>query len=162
MIIILVIGCDTSENTNNEIDIDTNWRDIPFKDVNSGKMMTVSDFSGKPILIHIFALWCPNCWRLDNELKELKGEVELISFDTEPTENETQLKEYVDRFNFGWYFANPPPELTISLINEIGIEAVSPKYVPILLVCEDQSARLLGKGMKTAEVLREEIEKGCN
>ena len=143
------------------------WREVTIKDVNSGEKFAIKDFQGKKVLIHVFAVWCPTCWLQGEQLKELRGsemagdDLVFISLDTDPNEDEAILTEYTGRLGFDWRFVNSPAHLTQSLIDEFGVAVVNPPWDPIVLVCEDQSARLLGKGVKSAEEIYEEIEEGC-
>lgn len=54
-----------------------------------------------------------------------------------------------------------PEEFTSALVDEFGPEIVTPPMAPIVLISADQSsARLLPRGLKSADELRAEIEKG--
>lgn len=164
LMFILVIGCEDYDVEDSEIDPDANWRDISIKDVNSGEEFSIGEFQDKKVLIHVFAVWCTSCWLQGEQLKELEENDNLVfvSLDADPNEDETILTEYIGRLDFNWRFVNSPPYLTRSLIDEFGVAVVNPPWDPIILVCEDKSARLLGKGVKSAETLREEIKKGCD
>ncbi|MBI3040886.1 MAG: hypothetical protein HYY80_04475, partial [Chloroflexi bacterium] len=54
-----------------------------------------------------------------------------------------------------------PRELTNALIAEFGLRVVSAPTAPVVLICADQSTRFLGRGIKLADKLLSEIEKGC-
>tara|TARA_Y100000034_G_C6559755_1_gene242188 strand:- start:329 stop:472 length:144 start_codon:yes stop_codon:yes gene_type:complete len=47
------------------------------------------------------------------------------------------------------------------LIDEFGVNVVNAPQAPVILVCKDQSTRLLKRGVKSSSELKEEIKKGC-
>ncbi len=141
------------------------WMEIKLTDVNSGQEFRISDFKGKPITLESFAVWCPTCLSQQKEiqkLKEIEGESIIhISLDTDPNEDETKIREHLARNGFDWYFAVSPIELSKALIDEFGLAVVSAPSAPVILICQDQSSRLLRRGVKSAADLLSEIEKGC-
>lgn len=141
------------------------WMDIELKDVSTGEVFRVSDFKGKPILLESFAVWCPTCLRQQKEMKKLKEKegdtVVHISLNTDPNEDEDKIREHLEENGFNWYFAVSPPELTKALIDEVGLAIVSAPLAPVILICEDESVRFLRGGVKSAQALLSEIEKGC-
>ena len=141
------------------------WMEIELTDVATGETFKISDFKGKPILLESFAVWCPTCLAQQKEVKKVKqieGEnVIHISLDTDPNEDEEKVREHIEKNEFDWYFAVSPVELTQALIDEFGLNFVSAPRAPVVLICEDQSTRFLRSGVKSAEELISEIERGC-
>ncbi len=141
------------------------WMDIELSDATTGEKFKISDFKGTPILVESFAVWCPTCLRQQKEMQELKARegdtIIHISLDTDPNEDETKIKEHVETHGLGWYFAVSPLELTKALMDEFGLKIVSAPSAPVLLICEDQSTRFLRSGVKSADELLSEIDKGC-
>ena len=84
-----------------------------------------------------------------------------ISFDTDPNEEPSLVKEHAEKNGLNWRFTVSPKEVTKKLIEEFGIGVVNAPSAPVILVCEDQTTRLLEKGVKSAEELKEEISGGC-
>jgi len=141
------------------------WMEIELTDVATGEAFKISDFKGKPILLESFAVWCPTCLAQQKEMKKVKqieGEnIIHISLNTDPNEDEDKVGEHIERNELDWYFAVSPVELTEALIDEFGLNFVSAPRAPVVLICEDQSTRFLRSGVKPAEELVSEIEKGC-
>ncbi len=138
------------------------WMNIELTDVATGQKFKISDFKGKPILLESFAVWCPTCLGQQKELSKLKGDdLVHISLDTDPNEDEAKIRGHLERYGFDWYFAVSPIELTQALIDDFSLRIVSAPSVPVVLICANQSTRLLRSGIKSAEELRGEIEKGC-
>ena len=141
------------------------WMEIELHDVAGGDTFTVGDFAGRPILVESFAVWCPTCTVQQREigrLKQQEGEAIVhISLDTDPNEDEARIEEHLARNGFDWYYAVSPIDLTQALIDDFGLTVVNAPGAPIVLVCPDQSSRLLRTGVKTAEDLLAEVESGC-
>ena len=141
------------------------WMDMELTDITTGQTFKISDFKGKPVLLESFAVWCPTCLRQQKEMQKLmesEGEgIIHISLDTDPNEDEAKIKEHAERNDLDWYFAISPIELTKALIDEFGITVVSAPSAPVVLICEDQSTRFLRTGVKSAEDLFAEVERGC-
>ncbi len=141
------------------------WMDVELTDVATGQTFKISDFEGKPILLESFAVWCPTCLAQQKEIKKVRqseGEgVIHISLDTDPNEDADMVREHMERNGLDWYFAVSPVELTQALIDEFGLKIVAAPRAPVVLICEDQSTRFLRSGVKSADELASEIEKGC-
>jgi len=89
------------------------------------------------------------------------SDVVHISLDTDPNEDADRVKSHVASNGFDWYYAISPADVTKSLIAEFGVRIVNAPAVPMILICEDQSSRLLGRGVKSKETLNAEIAQGC-
>ena len=143
------------------------WRDYELVDTRTGETFRVCEFEGKPVLLETFAVWCPTCLKQQQEVKKMVAEggkgVIHISLDVDPNEDEEIVRNHMESNGFKWYSAVAPPEMTQDLIDEFGITVVNAPAAPVILVCEDQSARLLEqRGVKPVALLEEEIEKGCS
>ncbi len=158
--IVLMGGC-----TSGSVPAGSDWLDIELVDVRTGQTFALSDFKGKPILLESFAVWCPTCLSQQRQINDLKAKegdaIVHISLDTDPNEDESRVREHLERHGFDWLFAVAPIELTNALIDDFGLAVVSAPSAPVILICEDQSARLLRRGVKSADDLFGEIEKGC-
>lgn len=140
------------------------WMDIELTDVATGQTFKISDFKGKPVLLESFAVWCPTCLAQQKEIKKVKqseGDAIIhISLDTDPNEDADKIREHMERNGLDWYFVVAPIELTNALIDEFGLAVVNAPSAPVILISEDQSARLLRSGVKSADDLLSEIETG--
>jgi thiol-disulfide isomerase/thioredoxin len=137
------------------------WRETSLKDVRTGNSFKVSDFSGKPILLESFAVWCPKCTSQQKIIKDLHEElgesVVSISLDTDPNEDESQVLSHIQNNGFDWYYAVSPTEITKNLVDEFGTGIVSAPSVPMILICPDGSAEKLKTGSKSVEFLKDKI-----
>jgi len=141
------------------------WMNIQLKDVRTGETFTIADFKGRPVLLESFAVWCPTCTEQQKRTKEFAEQagdaIVHVSLDTDPNEDEEKIKEHIEANGFDWYYAVSPIELTNALIDEYGLKVVNAPSVPMILICPDQSTRFLPGGVKTADKLLVEVEKGC-
>lgn len=163
--VILSSGCLQQKPTEAPPKDKSAWMDIELKDAATGNTFKISDFKGKPVLLESFAVWCPTCLEQQKKIKELKSResdaIVYVTLDTDPNEDEAKVREHVKKNGFDWYFAVSPIELTNALRDEFGLGIVNAPSTPVVLVCEDQSARFLRSGIKSADDLLSEVKKGC-
>lgn len=142
------------------------WMKTELKDVATGDTFRISDFKGRTILLESFAVWCPTCLAQQKEMKKLvetEGEAIVhISLNTDPNEDKERVRGHIERNELDWYFAVSPEDMTNALIDEFGLSFVSAPTAPVALICEDQSSRLLPRGLKSADELLSEIKNGCD
>jgi cytochrome oxidase Cu insertion factor (SCO1/SenC/PrrC family) len=172
VVFFLVTGCiqqsgpePTTDSGENDIATPPGWLDFELTDVATGEKFRITDFKGKPVLVESFAVWCPICTEQQKQTKELEKRVGdaivHVSIDTDPNEDEEQVREHVEKNGFDWLYAISPIEMTQGLIDQYGIKVVNAPSVPMVLICPDQSNRFLRSGVKTPEDLIAEVEKGC-
>jgi hypothetical protein len=90
---------------------------------------------------------------MDGLLAEDPGTV-LIAIDTDPNENVGLVADAVRDRGLEGLFAVTPQTMTDMLVQQFGPEIVTPPSAPIVLISPDQtSARLLPRGLKSAEDL---------
>ncbi len=172
LVLSVVIGCsmdtqvaegeplDRSTAVNSEESEPVDWKTAELTDI-SGNTFSISDFSGTPVLVESFAVWCPLCTRQQRIMKELHEEVGdtvvSISLNTDPNEDVEIVADHVARHNFDWRYVISPSGVTQGLINEFGVGVVNAPSVPVVLVCADQSSSLLDRGVKSVDELKEAI-----
>jgi len=137
------------------------WMTTTYTDVNTGQTFTLDQFKGTPVLAESFAVWCPTCTRQQRNTKALHEELGdsfiSVSLDTDPNEDAQLIKDHTEANRFDWRYAISPKEATLSLIDEFGIGVVNAPAAPVILICPDQSRRLLGRGLKSVDELKEAI-----
>lgn len=163
--LVLISGCigtETNEDTGPEEVID--WKEVELKDTITGDTFKISDFEGQTMMLETFAVWCPTCLQQQKEMEKLsliETDVIHISLDTDPNEDAELVKDHAKKNGFDWYFAVAPIEMTESLIDEFGVGVVNAPSAPVILICNDQSTRLLDRGLKQSDELLTELEEGC-
>ncbi len=142
------------------------WMTAELKDVRTGETFKVTDFKGKPVLLESFAVWCPICTQQQEEVKKLHADVGddiiTISLDTDQNEDEGRVLDHITKHDFTWYYAVSPIEVTRSLIDDFGPRVINAPLVPKILVCEDQSFKLLPFGVKSASNLKQTVAQECS
>ena len=99
----------------------TAWKTAPLTDANTGKNFTLSQFSGKVVVLQFMAVYCQFCLAESRQLVSVQqsfssngqaAQVVVVSVDVDPNENFAQLQSYVTQNHFGvpngnpvWYFA---------------------------------------------------------
>lgn len=167
VVLFVMFGKDPSNNNEPNVPVQTiGWKNIEFKNILTGQITKIEDFKGKPILLETFAVWCPTCLKQQKEikkLKELEGDSIIhISIDIDPNEDEELVEKHAQENNLDWIFAISPVEMTNKLIEAFGQTVISAPSAPVVLICEDQNAHFLKKGVKTVNELKLEIGKKCN
>jgi hypothetical protein len=85
----------------------------------------------------------------------------FVALDIDPNENEERIVSHMRQHNFTGYYAVSPPEMTRSLINEFGIDQITPVLAPIILVCNNSSVYTFAGGPKSADLLQRQLEIRC-
>jgi hypothetical protein len=141
------------------------WFGASFKDVRSGEVFTIHDFEGKVILVETMAVWCPTCYRQQQEIKalhELLGMREdfvSISLDIDPNEDEAVLARYTEQNNeFDWYYVVAGSDIAREIGNIYGDQFLNPPSAPVLVVDRRGEAHPLPFGLKSAEDLMKMIQ----
>ena len=121
------------------------WFNIKMTNVLTGQTFSISDFTGKVVLLETMAEWCGTCAEQQYEVKKLEGltgnskDLILISLDTDPNEDAASLKKYAAAYGLDWYFAISPLEVDRALGNLYDVEfmtnisldaAIPRKYKP--------------------------------
>jgi len=152
---------DGTEAASVDLEALPDWMKFELVDAATGEVFAISDFVGKPILIESFAVWCSTCLRQQKEmarLVELEGDSIIhVSLNTDPNEDLDKVRDHVELHGFEWYYAIAPIDMTQLLIDEFGLTVVNAPLAPVILIEADGSARLLNRGVKSAEKLLEEI-----
>ena len=142
------------------------WFDMMLTDVRTGDAFSIAELAEKPVLIESFAVWCPTCKRQQDKILELHEELGdsfvSLALDTDPNEDSETVLDYAESNGYTWLFAVSPAELTSAMIDEFGISVVNAPLVPVILFCEDESATLLKRGVKSAKELKTAIENNCS
>jgi cytochrome oxidase Cu insertion factor (SCO1/SenC/PrrC family) len=141
------------------------WNEVPLRDVSTSRMFRVRDLAGKPVLLFSFTTWCSICTAQQNEIKRLQavspGSFTAVGIDIDPYENEALVRKHQSDNQFYGLYAVAPPEMTKKLMNEFGVEIISPASAPMVLICSNGTVTRLDRGVKSAEVLEQAIRMRC-
>jgi thiol-disulfide isomerase/thioredoxin len=98
-----------------------NILDVQMKTVDGGTMK-LGDYSGKVLLVNLWATWCGHCRSEIPELvklhKEFKAQgVEMVGLTTEdPVGSEEEVKSFVQAFQMNYHVGWAPREVAIALM----------------------------------------------
>jgi hypothetical protein len=141
------------------------WQTTQLTDVRSGTPFSISEVKDRPVLIQAFTITCPICMQQQAEITKLQstGEIPfvMIGLDIDPNGDEGSLRDYSLRYGYYGRYVRSPPEMTTSLVDQFGMQVLSPAQAPLILVCPDGSARILSPGVKSAEDLQRVLIEGC-
>jgi cytochrome oxidase Cu insertion factor (SCO1/SenC/PrrC family) len=137
------------------------WRTYDLEDVNTQATFNISNLSGKPVLLYAFTISCPICTRQQQEIALLRKDAGdsfyAVGLDIDPNEDAASLREHIQKNGFYGYYALSPLEMTQSLLDEFGIEVITPASAPMILILPDGTVRKLPPNIKSAAYLRQEM-----
>jgi cytochrome oxidase Cu insertion factor (SCO1/SenC/PrrC family) len=135
------------------------WFSIPLTDVRTGQTFTINDFAGKVVLVETIFQWCSRCAYQQHEVTLMKTALDqpddlvTVSLDVDLHEDAATLKQYVDHFDFDWYFAVAPLEVTRALGNLYSPEYLNAPLEPMLIIDRNGDVYGLPYGFKSADAL---------
>ena len=140
------------------------WFSVELTDAQTGQTFTMNDYAGKVVLVETMAIWCPNCARQGNEVRNLHkllgnpDDLVSVSLDVDLHEDQASLKEYAEEFGFDWHFAVAPLEVARALGNLYSAQYLNPPLSPMLIIDRDGNVHTLEYGEKSAETLQKSVE----
>lgn len=138
---------------------DTDWQSIELGAVRGNEVFTIGGLPS-PTIIQSFAVWCPKCERLSNQLADVSDEYTVVGLNTDPNEDAAKVREHAEANDFGWRFAVAPTGLTDALVAEFGPTVVNAPSTPVIVVCGDGRATFLSGGDSTRAMITSTAE-GC-
>ena len=142
-----------------------NWTNIPLKDIKSKNVFRISDFKDKPVIVLSFTVPCPICTAQQQEIMKLRDRTPdsfvFVALDIDPNENDERIVSHIRTHNFSGYYAVSPPEMTRSLINEFGIDQITPSSAPIIFICNNSRVYAFAGGLKSVDLLQTQLEIRC-
>jgi len=135
----------------------TDWQSVELDAVRGEETFTIGGLPS-PTIVHSFAVWCPKCERLSNQLVGVAGEYTILGLNTDSNEDAAKVREYAEENDFGWRFAVAPTDLTDALVAEFGSTVVSAPSTPVIVVCGDGSTTFLSGGDSTRPTIRDTAE----
>jgi thiol-disulfide isomerase/thioredoxin len=144
------------------------WFNMQMTDVNTGQTFSMSDFSGKVVLVEAMATYCPSCWYQQIEMQKLQGfegnspDLVLVSLDVEMSEDAITLKDFATTGHFTWHFAIAPLLVARALAYTYSVNFLNPPLSPMLFIDRQGSVYTLPTGVKHAEALQNTLEPYLN
>jgi glutathione peroxidase-family protein len=100
-----------------------------------GGTMSLSDYSGKVMLVNLWATWCGPCRNEIPELVKIHKEFapkgfEIVGLSTEnPTSSEESVKNFVQSFNMDYQVGWAPPEVAIAFMQMTQRDAIPQSFI---------------------------------
>ena len=143
-------------------DVELSWFDTHLINVRTKESFAISDFSGKPVLLETFAVWCSKCLAQQNEIKKLHEELGdsfvSVTVDLDSSESEGKVLDFINGNGFSWVYSIDHNGFGKKLIDEFGINVANAPNAPVILKCPGKDAELLRFGVKNLEELRSGVE----
>jgi len=101
----------------------------------SGKPIRMSDYSGKVLLVNLWATWCGPCRMETPELVKLHKEfqsrgVEMIGLSTEnPDASADSVREFVRTFNVDYHIGWATHDVAIAFMTMTGRDAIPQSFI---------------------------------
>lgn len=100
-----------------------------------GGTMSLGDYSGKVMLVNLWATWCGPCRSEIPELVKLHKEFaakgfEIVGLSTEnPTSSEVSVREFVQNFQMDYQVGWAPPEVAIAFMQMTQRDAIPQSFI---------------------------------
>jgi thiol-disulfide isomerase/thioredoxin len=100
-----------------------------------GGTMSLNDYSGKVIMVNLWATWCGPCRSEIPELVKLHKEFaskgfEIVGLSTEnPTSSADNVKNFVASFNMDYQVGWAPPEVSIAFMQMTQRDAIPQSFI---------------------------------
>lgn len=136
------------------------WFAQELRDVRSGAVFSINDFSGKVVLVETLAVWCPKCLSQQQQVARLKdllaNREDLVSLGigVDPNEDEALLASHVEKHGFDWMFAVAPTAVIDEISQLYGAQFLNPPATPMLIIDKQGNPHPLPFGIKSAEDLQ--------
>jgi peroxiredoxin len=101
----------------------------------TGDTISLSDYSGKVMLVNLWATWCGPCRNEIPELVRLHREFrqqgfEIVGLSTEnPIDSEDRVKSFARDFNMDYHVGWAPPEVSIGLMQMTQRDAIPQSFI---------------------------------
>ena len=138
------------------------WQTISLVNAVTGEEFTLGDFQGKTVFVEPMATWCSNCRAQQGHVREARAQlgedVVFIGLSLETNLPPEQLAAYAQGNGFDWTYAVMPVELLAQLTDEFGRSITSAPSTPHFIIRPDGSTTDLVTGIKSSDVLIQNIQ----
>lgn len=140
------------------------WFKASLTDASTGEDFSIAGFQGKVVLVETLAMWCSNCLRQQNEVKKLhdllgdRSDFVSVGIGIDVNENLADLKSYVDKNGFDWYYTVASIEVAREIASLYGDQFLNPPSTPMLIIDKSGKVHPLPFGIKSADQLNEALQ----
>lgn len=144
-------GCVAKEEMAQVDHVVHEWMDTEMTDVITGETFTLRELTkdGTPIVVHLFAAWCPACNMQLTEsttfLENYPGKARVVPIDIDTSESPASIAEHVKNRGYKGIFATAEKPIVQGLVNLFGQEIVM--QIPQTLLFSGDDILYLGPGV---------------
>jgi thiol-disulfide isomerase/thioredoxin len=155
-------GCVGEEKTAQVDQTVHEWMDTEMTDVATGATFTLRELTkdGTPIVVHIFAAWCPACNMQLTEsttfLLNYPGKAHVVAIDIDTSESPAYIAEHVRNKEYGGTFATSETPLVQGLVELFGQEIMM--SIPQTVLISGDNILYLGAGVINSESLSARLD----
>lgn len=134
------------------------WRDAAMTDVMTGGPVTIGGIAASegPVLLVVYATWCPGCRAQLGEIHAVQAagtaEFTVVVYSPDPREDPSLMQRRLLDAGVEGYAVIAPPEVTASLVQEIGTAAFE-TYPSLLSVGRNGDVHIISTGPEPAAVI---------
>jgi thiol-disulfide isomerase/thioredoxin len=156
-------GCIGENKPVQEVQTTYEWLDTPLTDVTTGEKVTLRELTqdGTPIILHLFATWCPYCNMQLGEsttfLQTYSGKAHVVAVDIDPSENAKLLADHVSKNAYEGTFVIAEDPVMIGLMSLFGEDLLTTGIPHNLLISGDNLVDL-GAGVRNSDILSSQID----
>lgn len=135
------------------------WQQTTLTTARGGETFSVARLD-PPVLVELFAVWCPVCERQQEAMETLlnrRDDLTAVSLNTDPNEGRQRVADHARENGYDWPFAVASPQFTDQLVDRFGPTVTSPPSAPVVRVC-GPGGTLLPDGVKGADSLAAAVE----
>ena len=151
-------GCIGGEKTAQVGTTVYDWMDTELIDVVTGDTFTLHELAndGTPIVVHLFAAWCPWCnvqlAESTTFLSDYPGKAHVVAIDIDPSESPAFLAEHVRKNEYSGIVTTMEKPILDGLVELFGQEIVGP--IPQTVLFSGDDIQYFGSGaVRSAELV---------
>ena len=135
------------------------WAYLETTDVSTAEPFTLADYEGKVILVETMAMWCPTCYRQQEQIQALHQKLNnnpdliSISIDVDLHETPEDLAVYIADAGFAWPYTIADQDLARGIANQFGANFLNPPLAPIFVIDRHGGLHQLDYGLKSVDDL---------
>jgi cytochrome oxidase Cu insertion factor (SCO1/SenC/PrrC family) len=134
---------------------------ISLMDVNSGKSIPLSNYTGKVVLISLFSTSCADCLQQQKTLESLNMQNQnglvVVTLDVDPKDNAGVLANFARQNNYHWVFGNSTDTINQGLNKLYNSQSINPTALQTLVIDRMGDVHALPNGMKSSSELSQDL-----
>jgi cytochrome oxidase Cu insertion factor (SCO1/SenC/PrrC family) len=135
------------------------WFDYEFVDARTGGTFTINSLKGKVVLFETMAMWCSNCQKQQEIVKDLhtqlgeRDDFVSVGINIDPEEDLAMLEAFVNFYEFDWLYSVAPDEVLANMARTLGPQYLNAPSTPMAIIDQDGGIHTLPFGIKSVDEL---------